>query len=236
MAGPVDPSIHDRPVPESAGRPVVTPRDSDPAPLEESPVPAVEPDQEEQSTSDNDNHDLPEIFDAAPATPGGTRIPRIGERINSTTLLAHSPNDLFIDRNGHVLLRNESIDDMLSRLDDEVDLHRRISDDSAKLGTAPFWGETQLPEGLRWLPPGVQLEYDWIDAVGEDGEDSSPGPPMIQLGLRVVRDGSRRGTPSSRDVRSGPGPSASSDRPAGAVRGELRVVNPDSPGPSGNFF
>lgn len=234
MAGPVDPSIHDRPVPESAGRPVVTPCDSDTAPLEESPVPAVEPDQEEQSTSDNDNHDLPEIFGAAPATPGGTRVPRIGERIESTTLLAHSPNDLFIDREGHVLLRNESIDDMLSRLDDEVDLHRRISDDSAKLGTAPVWGETQLPEGLRLLPPGVQLEYDWIDAVGRDGEDSSPGPPMIQLGLRVAGN-SRRGTPS-RDVRSRPGPSVSSDRPSGAVRGELRVVNPDSPDPSGNLF
>lgn len=235
MAGPVDPSIHDRPVPESAGRPVVTPRDSDPAPLEESPVPAVEPDQEEQSISDNDNHDLPETFDAAPATPGGTRIPRIGEIINSTTLLAHSPNDLFLDREGHVLLRNESIDDMLSRLDDEVDLHRRISDDSGKLGSAPVWGETQLPDGLRWLPPGVRLEYDWVDAVGRDGDDSSPGPPMIQLGLRVVRDGSRRGTPS-RDVRSGPGPSASSDRPAGAARRELRVVNPGSLGLSGNFF
>lgn len=95
-----------------------------------------------------------------------------------------SENDLFVDPDGHVLLRDEQIDDMLSRLDEEVREQNRRSDDSAMQPSN--LADMQLPQGLQWLPPNVDLEYDWINAAGRDEEDR-PGPPMIELALRVKR-------------------------------------------------
>ncbi|KAM0722388.1 hypothetical protein Q7P37_001829 [Cladosporium fusiforme] len=192
MAGPVDPSIHDRPVPESAVRPVIAPRASD-TPTLVDPVQDEELDQgwlSQAEFAEGDDSGGTNIPDrpALPTIPDGP-IPRIGETTNSSDLLAMAPNDLFVDRDGHILLRNEDIDAMLSRLDEEVE----VAEQEQKQDGSQQQQLLLLPDGLQWLPPNIELEYDWIGNFAARDEENRPGPPTIQLALRVKRREERAG-------------------------------------------
>lgn len=162
LFGRSDSSIHDLPVPESAGLPATPPRPATTLPQNQVPN-----DGEEASSLDSD-----------------PLHPQLGKVISSSHAMADAPGALFYDNQGAVHVMDEDVDDMLNRIDDA----RRVSEDSA-LGNDMPEGPA-LPEyGVRWLPPNVALEYDWIQDIGAEpvvDDDGQPSPPPARLGLRLL--------------------------------------------------